>query len=257
MGVSKFLPRLTPRMPLKAARSRLASRWSTPRLLKPMRLMMASAAGQAEQAGLGIAGLGPGRHRAHLDEAEAELAQGVDGLAVLVQAGGQAHRVGKVQAHHPLGQGGDPGQEGLQQAQAVGVPQPGHGQVVGGFRVELEQQGFGEGVGIHDREGYKGKARESYKGQGTRYKENLDFACPLPLAPCPLPLAPCPLPLAPCPLPLAPCPLPLAPCPFSSPSRSPPGCGRFPWPGSGPCRPRRWIPPPGGAGPVRPGRRRR
>jgi hypothetical protein len=114
-----------------------------------MRLMMAWAWGRRNRRGLGIAGLGPGRHRAHLDEAEAEVAQGVDGLAVLVQASGQAHRVGEVQAHDPLGQDRHLGQEQLEQAQGVGLAQAGHGEVVGGFRVEPEEEGLGEVVGIH------------------------------------------------------------------------------------------------------------
>ena len=94
--------------------------------------------GQAEQAGLGIAGLGPGRHRAHLDEAEAELGKGVDGLAVLVQAGGQADAVGKFQAHHLRRPGGGH-LAGDGQVQRPRGAQGGEGQVVGGFEMPFRR----------------------------------------------------------------------------------------------------------------------
>lgn len=50
---------------------------------------------QAEQARPGIARLRSRSDGADLDEAETELAEPVDGVAVLVQARGQPHRVGK------------------------------------------------------------------------------------------------------------------------------------------------------------------
>ena len=52
---------------------------------------------EAEQARLGIAGLGPGRDRAAFDEAEAEARQAAQGLAVLVQTRRQTDRIGQVQ----------------------------------------------------------------------------------------------------------------------------------------------------------------
>src|SRR5690606_21091512 len=56
---------------------------------------------QAEHPGFGIASLGPWRYRAHLHKAKAQRGKGVDAGAVLVEPGGQPHRVAKVQIHHP------------------------------------------------------------------------------------------------------------------------------------------------------------
>ena len=54
---------------------------------------------QAEQPRLGVARLRARRDGADFDETEAQLGKAVDGRAILVQAGGQADRVGEVQAH--------------------------------------------------------------------------------------------------------------------------------------------------------------
>ena len=54
--------------------------------------------GEAEQAGAGIAALGPGRERAHLDRAEAQREQARNRLGILVQAGGQPDSIGKGQS---------------------------------------------------------------------------------------------------------------------------------------------------------------
>ena len=61
--------------------------------------------GQAEHARLRIARLRPRRDRADLDEAEAQRQQRVDVRAVLVQAGGQADRVGNVRPKALVGSG--------------------------------------------------------------------------------------------------------------------------------------------------------
>jgi hypothetical protein len=51
----------------------------------------------AKQAGLGIADLRAGRHRADLDHAETQLRQSAWHLGILVEAGRHADRVGKLQ----------------------------------------------------------------------------------------------------------------------------------------------------------------
>ena len=63
-----------------------------------MRLIERAVARQAEQARLGVAGLRLRGDGADLDEAEAEREQRVDALGVLVEAGGEAERAGKLAA---------------------------------------------------------------------------------------------------------------------------------------------------------------
>ncbi len=58
---------------------------------------------QAEQAWLAIARLGAGRHRARLHEAEAQGEDPVDGLGILVEAGGEPHRIGEIEPPEPGG----------------------------------------------------------------------------------------------------------------------------------------------------------
>ena len=55
--------------------------------------------GQAEHARFGIARLRPRCNRADLDEAKSHGRKRVDVLAVLVQAGGETERIGKLQTH--------------------------------------------------------------------------------------------------------------------------------------------------------------
>ena len=60
--------------------------------------MIAPSRGRRKTRGARVAGLRPRRHRADLDEAEAEGEQRVGHLAVLVEAGGDADRIGEVEA---------------------------------------------------------------------------------------------------------------------------------------------------------------
>jgi len=53
--------------------------------------------GRGKLAGLGVAGLGRGGDRAAFDEAEAQAGKTVQGLAILVETGGEADRVGQAQ----------------------------------------------------------------------------------------------------------------------------------------------------------------
>ena len=62
--------------------------------------MMALACGQAEQARLGVAGLGQRGDGADLDEAESKCRQTVYVFAILVESGGKSDRVGECQPHH-------------------------------------------------------------------------------------------------------------------------------------------------------------
>ena len=54
---------------------------------------------EAEETGLGVAGLGERRDRTDFDVAEAETAEGAHARAVLVHAGRKTDRVGKANAH--------------------------------------------------------------------------------------------------------------------------------------------------------------
>jgi len=80
------------------------------------------------------------RHRADFDEAEAQRRQRADVRAVLVEAGGEAHRVGKVDAHHVHGFARCARQQ-AQQADPVREIEAGEGEAVGILGVEREQGG--------------------------------------------------------------------------------------------------------------------
>src|SRR3546814_10185017 len=62
--------------------------------------------GKTEDAEAGIAGLWARRHRAHLDEAEAEAEHGGHRARILVEAGGKAERVAERQAPERRGEKG-------------------------------------------------------------------------------------------------------------------------------------------------------
>ena len=96
---------------------------------------------EAEQPRLGVSRLRARRDGADFNVPETEPAERVDRVALLVEAGGQAHAVGKPEPHHfhRLRGGG-----GLQQAEDAGFfrhAQRGHAEVVGGLGIETEQAG--------------------------------------------------------------------------------------------------------------------
>jgi hypothetical protein len=94
---------------------------------------------------LRVAGLRTRRHRADLDEAEAQRRQRVDVRAVLVKPRGQSHRIGKVDAHHVHGLACRARQQ-LQQAGPVRDVEAGEGETVRVFGIETEQGGAQEGI---------------------------------------------------------------------------------------------------------------
>ena len=102
--------------------------------------------GQAEHAWLRIAWLRPRRDRADLDEAEAERHQRVDVLAVLVQPGGAADRVGEFDAEGLGRQRLGLGRQGGDQAAAVGGLEPCQTERVRALGVHPEQQGPGQRI---------------------------------------------------------------------------------------------------------------
>ncbi len=131
---------------LRRARSTLRTSASTPSLLKPRRLITALCSRQAEHARLRVARLRPRRDRADLDEAEAQRQQRIDVRAVLVQAGGQADRVGEGQAE---GLGRQRRRRSRQQrieAGAVGRLHRLQAEPVRALGIEGEQEGAGESV---------------------------------------------------------------------------------------------------------------
>ena len=98
---------------------------------------------QAEKARLGVAWLWPRRHRADFDMAETQRRQPLDALAVLVEPGGQADPIGEFQAHdaHRRALRCSAGHRKVQRMRGA---EAGEGQVVGGFRVEREEERAGE-----------------------------------------------------------------------------------------------------------------
>ena len=85
-----------------------------PSLLKPMRLMIARSAAQAEQARARIARLRAWRDRADLDKGKSLPQQPGEGLAVLVEARRQPERVRQV----------EPGERGAQPRQVGAGARP-------------------------------------------------------------------------------------------------------------------------------------
>ena len=96
--------------------------------------------GQAEEARPRIAGLRARRHRAALDEAEAEPGQSVDVRGVLVEAGGEPHAIRKRESHRGDRRGGHLRRERLREADPRrGVESREH-QLVRGLGIEREQE---------------------------------------------------------------------------------------------------------------------
>ena len=117
-----------------------------PGLLKPIRLMMASWRLSRKRRGLGVAGLGAGRDGADLDEAESHAAEGVDAVAFLVEARGEADGIGKLEAHALDRMGGPGAGEAGEESELLGPAHALHGDVMGAFGVELEEAAAGEGI---------------------------------------------------------------------------------------------------------------
>jgi hypothetical protein len=103
--------------------------------------------GQAEQSWLRVARLRQRRDRAHLDKAKTHRAQAVDAAGVLVQAGRQAHAVGELQPrqHDRVFDAAVAVRPG--QRRALRARQGVQRQFMGGFGIQPEQEGAGEGVG--------------------------------------------------------------------------------------------------------------
>ena len=145
--------------------------------------------GQAEHARLWVARLGLGRDGAHLDEAKAHGAQAIDHAPVLVQASGHAHAVGEgdaSQRHWVLHAAFGPqaGQRCVLQA-----GQRTDGQVVRGFRVQVEEDRFGNEVGDQGHGGRQVSTnldcrRSGLPGRGLPLWQTARlFDLPAPLAP--------------------------------------------------------------------------
>ena len=96
---------------------------------------------QPEHARLLVARLRPRGDGAHFDEAEAQAEQGVDVFAVLVQPGGEAHRVGEGQSEDPGREGARAPAEQALQAGAVQRLERRQSQAVRALGVEGEQEG--------------------------------------------------------------------------------------------------------------------
>ncbi|MNN53154.1 hypothetical protein D3C81_1678910 [compost metagenome] len=102
--------------------------------------------GQTEQPRLRITRLRARRDGTDLDETEAQLGKAIDGVAVLVQAGGQADRIGEVQSHHRHRQAGRRLVEQAIQAETAAGTDQVDGQFVGSFRGQLEQELAGQAI---------------------------------------------------------------------------------------------------------------
>src|SRR6185369_2474157 len=94
----------------------------------------------AEQARLRVAVLGARRDRADFEETEAEPGQAVDVVAVLVQAGGEADRIGELEAHDLDRAGGDRLGQAAGKAGGIQERDAAHADTVGGFGVEREEE---------------------------------------------------------------------------------------------------------------------
>jgi len=96
---------------------------------------------QAEQARLGVAGLGQRGDGADFDKAETEGRQTVYAVAIFVEAGGEADRIGKGQSHHGARIVRDAIGDDAAQAKWIRVTQAAQREIMGSFRVDLEQRG--------------------------------------------------------------------------------------------------------------------
>ena len=126
-----------------------APRRRHPLVVEAERIAQARRLRQAEEARPRIARLRPRRHRPHLQEAEAQGGQAAHGDRVLVEAGGQADRVGEAAAEERLGER----RRGARRGQGEGAEraQDGDPGAVGGLGVEPEEQAGERLVGRHGR----------------------------------------------------------------------------------------------------------
>ncbi len=142
-GLSLLAPTLTPTRPPAPARA--ASRASTGAralAVEAEPVDDALVGGQPEQARARIAGLRLRRHGPDLDKAEAEPQERVRHLAMLVEAGRHADRIGKIEAEHPHRQPRIVARRGTARHQ----PEPLDGQPMGILGIEETQQGPGQAV---------------------------------------------------------------------------------------------------------------
>jgi len=95
---------------------------------------------QAEQPRPRVARLRARRHRADLDEAEAERAERIQVFGVLVQSGGEPHRVGETDAEGIHRQVRNGRREAGGKPAAPGRVQSAQGQAMGGFGIQGEKQ---------------------------------------------------------------------------------------------------------------------
>ena len=68
-------------------------------IIEPHAIDDGACLGDAKQTRFWVSRLGTGRNRADFDKAEAKRRKRLDMLAILVQSGSQAYRIGKIQAH--------------------------------------------------------------------------------------------------------------------------------------------------------------
>ena len=101
---------------------------------------------QPEHPRLLVARLRPWRHRADLDETEAQRKQRIDVLAILVQPRGQADGVGEGQAKGPGGKRPWRGPKQALQPQAVQRLERGQADAMRALRVKGEDEGARQAV---------------------------------------------------------------------------------------------------------------
>ena len=102
--------------------------------------------GQAEHPWPRVAGLRPGRDGADFEETEAQCGQGVDVVAVFIEACSQPDRIRDLDAHDAAGHRRNAGQAWTQHTGARGDLQRLQRQVMGGFGIQREQQGAEQGI---------------------------------------------------------------------------------------------------------------
>src|SRR3546814_18162532 len=111
-----------------------------------------------------IAGLWARRHRAHLDEAEAEAEHGGHRARILVEAGGKAERVAERQAPERRGEKGIVVDGAVRSEPALQGPE---GQAMRALRIEPPQQRAGERKGVQVRLTERSEERRGGK-EGVR-----------------------------------------------------------------------------------------